>query len=82
MKHQGIDYRVSLLCAAAFHGSSHQMAMTFQVIVPKQLHDFEIGRHRLPFVYQAPAAFAQVNQPQWLGSMKSDAGFAQVADSS
>src|SRR5487761_2075736 len=70
MKYQGIDYRVSLLRAAAFHGSSHQAAMTFQVIVPKQLRDFELGRHRLQFVYQAPAAFAQVNQPQWLGSMK------------
>jgi predicted transcriptional regulator of viral defense system len=79
MKYQGVDYRVSLLRAAAFHGSSHQAAMTFQVIVPKQLRDFEIGRHRLQFVYQAPAAFAQVNKPQWLGSMKSDAGFAQVA---
>jgi predicted transcriptional regulator of viral defense system len=79
MKYQGIDYRVSLLRAAAFHGSSHQAAMTFQVIVPKQLRDFEIGRHRLQFVYQAPAAFAQVNQPQWLGSMKSEAGFAQLA---
>jgi len=79
MKYQSIDYRVSLLRAAAFHGSSHQAAMTFQVIVPKQLRDFEIGRHRLQFVYQAPEAFAQVNQPQWLGSMKSEAGFAQVA---
>jgi predicted transcriptional regulator of viral defense system len=79
MKYQGIDYRVSLLRAAAFHGSSHQAAMTFQVIVPKQLRDFEIGRHRLQFVYQAPAAFDQVNQSQWLGSMKSEAGFAQVA---
>jgi predicted transcriptional regulator of viral defense system len=79
MKYQGIDYRVSLLRAAAFHGSSHQAAMTFQLIVPKQLRDFEIGRHRLQFVYQAPAAFAQVNQPEWLGSMKSEAGFAKVA---
>jgi predicted transcriptional regulator of viral defense system len=79
MKYQGIDYRVSLLRAAAYHGSSHQAAMTFQVIVPKQLRDFEIGRHRLQFVYQSPAAFAQVNQPDLLGSMKSDAGFAKVA---
>jgi predicted transcriptional regulator of viral defense system len=79
MKYQGIDYRVSLLCAASFHGSSHQAAMTFQVIVPKQLRDFEIGRHRLQFVYQSPDAFAKVNKPEWLGSMKSEAGFAQVA---
>src|SRR5690348_625462 len=35
MKHQGIDYRVSLLRAAAFHGSSHQAAMVFQVVVPR-----------------------------------------------
>jgi predicted transcriptional regulator of viral defense system len=79
MKYQGIDYRISLLRAAAFHGSSHQAAMAFQVIVPKQLRDFEIGRHRLQFVYQSPAAFVQVNQPGWLGSMKSEAGFAKVA---
>ena len=79
MKYQDIDYRISLLRAAAFHGSSHQAAMTFQVIVPKQLHDFEIGRHRLQFIYQSPIAFAQVNQPEWLGSMKSEAGFAKVA---
>jgi hypothetical protein len=75
----GHSNRVSLLRAAAYHGSSHQAAMTFQVIVPKQLRDFEIGRHRLQFVYQSPAAFAQVNQPDLLGSMKSDVGFAKVA---
>jgi predicted transcriptional regulator of viral defense system len=53
--------------------------MTFQVIVPKQLRDFEIGRHRVQFVFQAPADFAQINQPDWLGSMRSEAGFAKVA---
>ncbi len=79
MKYQGVDYRISLLRAAAFHGSSHQAAMTFQVIAPRQLRDFEIGRHRLQFVYQSPSAFIKVNQPDWLGSMKSDAGFAKVA---
>jgi len=79
MKHQGIDYRISLLRAAAFHGSSHQAAMVFQVIVPKQLRAFEIGRHRLQFVYQAPHAFAKANHPAWLAQMKSDAGFAKVA---
>jgi predicted transcriptional regulator of viral defense system len=79
MKHQGIDYRISLLRAAAFHGSSHQAAMVFQVIVPKQLRAFEIGRHRLQFVYQAPHAFANANHPERLAQMKSDAGFAKVA---
>jgi len=44
MKYQGIDYRISLLRAAAYHGSSHQAAMVFQVIVPKQFRAFEIGR--------------------------------------
>jgi hypothetical protein len=34
MRHQRIDYRVSLLRAAAFHGSSHQASMVFQVVVP------------------------------------------------
>jgi predicted transcriptional regulator of viral defense system len=79
MKHQGVDYRISLLRAAAFHGSSHQAAMVFQVIVPKQLRDFEIGRHRLQFVYQAPHAFAEANRPEWLAQLKSEAGFAKVA---
>src|SRR5271168_3672330 len=79
LKHQGLAYRVSLLRAAAFHGSSHQAAMVFQVIVPKQLRDFEIGRHRLEFVYQGPSVFGEVNQPDWLGSLKRDAGYAKVA---
>ena len=74
-----LDYRVALLRAAAFHGSSHQAAMVFQVIVPKQMRGFEVGRQRLEFVYQSPAAFRQVNRPDWLDSIKSDAGFAKVA---
>lgn len=79
MKQQGLDYRISLLRAAAFHGSSHQAAMVFQVVAPKQLRDFEIGRHRLQFLYQTPEAFRQVNQTNQLDQMKSDAGFAKVA---
>jgi predicted transcriptional regulator of viral defense system len=79
MKYQGLDYRISLLRAAAFHGSSHQATMVFQVIAPKQLRDFEIGRHRLQFLYQAPKAFEKLNQPNHLGRIKSDAGFAKVA---
>ena len=79
MKSLGLDYRISLLRAAAFHGSSHQAAMVFQLVVSKQLRGFEIGRQRVDFIYQSPTAFRQVNRPQWLGSIKSDAGFARVA---
>ncbi len=79
MQYLGLDYRISLLRAAAFQGSSHQAAMVFQVIAPRQLRDFDLGRHRLQFVYQAPAAFAEVNRPEWLGQIKSEAGFAKVA---
>lgn len=79
MQYLELDYRISLLRAAAFHGSSHQAAMVFQVIAPRQLRDFDLGRHRLQFVYQAPAAFAEVNRPDWLGQIKSEAGFAKVA---
>lgn len=79
MKHQGIDYRISLLRAAAFHGSSHQAAMVFQVIVPKQQRSFEIGRHRLQFIYQEPVAFGKINTPACLNQIKSESGFAQVA---
>ena len=74
-----LDYRVALLRAAAFHGSSHQAAMVFQVIVPRQVRGFEVGRQRVEFVYQSPSAFRQVNRSEWLGSIKSEAGFAKVA---
>ena len=79
MKHQRLDYRISLLRAAAFHGSSHQAAMVFQVVAAKPLRDFEIGRHRLQFLYQTARAFDQVNQSAYLDQMKSEAGFAKVA---
>jgi len=79
MNYLSLDYRISLLRAAAFHGATHQAAMVFQVIVPKQLRAFDIGRHRLQFIYQAPAAFAKTNLPDWLSQMKSEAGFARVA---
>ena len=79
MQYLDLDYRISLLRAAAFHGASHQAAMVFQVIVPKQLRAFDIGRHRLQFIYQAPKAFAKTNLPDWLSQMKSEAGFAKVA---
>jgi len=79
MKHQGIDYRISLLRAVAFHGMVHQDAPAFQIILPKQVRDFEIGRHRLQFTYQEPAAFAQVNRSDWLSSLKSNAGITHVA---
>lgn len=79
MDYLGIDYRISLLRAAAFHGASHQAAMVFQVIAPKQLQAFEAGRHRLQFIYQSPKAFAQTNQSDWLDQIKSNTGYAQVA---
>ena len=79
IKYQGLDYRIALLRAAAFHGSSHQAAMVFQVIVPRQLRDFETGRHRLQFIYQAPKAFELANQAHALDQIKSDTGFANVA---
>ena len=79
MKFVKVDYRISLLRAAAFHGSSHQAAMVFQVIAPRQLPDIEIGRHHVEFLFQSPAAFAEANHPEWLAQLKTDAGFAKVA---
>jgi hypothetical protein len=54
MRHQAIDYRISLLRAAAFHGASHQASMVFQVVVSRQVRDFDLGRHRLQLLYHAP----------------------------
>jgi hypothetical protein len=79
MDHLGLDYRISLLRAAAFHGASHQAAQVFQVIVPKQLRTIAIDRQRIQFVYQASQAFAAVNKAPWLDQLKTDAGFAKVA---
>jgi len=79
MKHLGVDYRISLLRAAAFHGSAHQAAMVFQVIVPRQLPTIEIGRHHVEFLYQVPLAFAKSNRPEWLAQLKTEAGFAKIA---
>jgi predicted transcriptional regulator of viral defense system len=79
MKHQRLDYRISLLRAAALHGSSHQAAMVFHVVVPKQVRDFELGRHRLQFLYQTPRAFSRVNRVDVLDQIKSEEGFANVA---
>lgn len=79
MKHQGLGYRVSLLRAAAHHGSSHQAAMVFQVIAPRQLRDLDVGMHRLQFIYQAPDAFDACNQTASLDAIKTPAGFAVVS---
>jgi predicted transcriptional regulator of viral defense system len=79
MKHLGLDYRVSLLRAAAFHGSAHQAAMVFQVITPRQFKRIDLGRQRVEFLYQTPADFAESNRPEWLGLLKTEAGFAKVA---
>lgn len=79
MKHLGVDYRVSLLRAAAFHGSAHQAAMVFQVIAPRQLPSLDIGRQRVEFLYQARPAFAESNRSEWLGQLKTEAGFAKIA---
>ncbi|MCW5622697.1 MAG: hypothetical protein KIS79_16430, partial [Burkholderiales bacterium] len=79
MQHQGLDYRVSLLRAAAWHGASHQAAMVFQVVTPKQLRDLNVGRHRLQFLYQTEQAFTTVNKRDYLDRLKTPAGYAQVA---
>ncbi len=79
MKHLGVDYRISLLRAAAFHGSSHHAALVFQVIVPKQIPPLVAGRQRVQFIYQAPDLFRRTNRDVWLAQLKTDAGFAQIA---
>ena len=79
MKHQGLGYRGSLLRAAAHHGSSHQAAMIFQVVAPRQLRDLTLGAHRLQFIYQEPEAFAACNEASPVGTIKTPAGFAVVA---
>lgn len=79
MRHQQLDYRISLLRAAAHHGSSHQASMVFQVIVPKELRAVQVGGRLLEFVFQKEATFRQVNRPDLLQQLKTSEGFAKVA---
>lgn len=79
MRFLQLDYRVSLLRAAAFHGASHQAAMIFQVVAPRQLRPIAIGRQRIEFLYQSPAAFSAVNTPARLSRLKTAAGYCKVA---
>lgn len=79
MSFLNLDYRISLLSAAAFHGASHQAGMVFQVVVPRQLPGIRLGRRRVDFIYQKKMAFELVNEGNWLERMKGDAGFVKVA---
>lgn len=79
MQHQGLDYRISLLRAAARHGASHQAAMVVQVVVPKQLRELIAGNHRLQFLFQTERVFSAVNKPEFLDRLKTTAGYALVA---
>lgn len=78
MKHQKIDYRVSLLAAAKLHGASTE-PQAFQLIVPRQLRDFAIGRHRLEFLTQPQNAFTRTNRSEWLHEMKTGTATAKAA---
>jgi len=79
MSHLGLDYRVSLLRAAAFHGASHQAAMVFQVITPRQLPPIVLGRQHVEFLFQSPQMFTKTNRSEWLNRLKTEAGYAKVA---
>jgi len=78
MKHQGIDYRVSLLPAAKLHGAATE-PQAFQAIVPRELRDFAIGRFRIEFLTQAASTFARTNRSEWLAELKTDTGTAKAA---
>lgn len=71
MNHMGLNYRIGLLRAACYHGASHQMPMIFQVVVPKQLRDFDIDGNQVRFVYQTPSMFEKTNRSDWLMPVKS-----------
>jgi predicted transcriptional regulator of viral defense system len=55
MSRRAPHYYVGLLSAAALHGSSAQVPMTTQVIVPKPLRPFELGRLRIEFITKQSA---------------------------
>lgn len=79
MKYLEQDYRISLLRAASFHGSSHQSSMVFQVVTPKQMREIKIGRHRVQFLFQESSIFSETNRAEFLSEIKSESGFAKGA---
>lgn len=78
MQHQKIDYRISLLSAARFHGAA-QEPTAFQLIVPRPLRELAAGRHKLEFIHQAENAFIRTNRGEWLAELRSGASFAKAA---
>lgn len=50
MSHRAPHYYVGLLSAAALHGSSSQVPLATQVVVPHPLQSFELGRLRVEFI--------------------------------
>lgn len=50
MHRRALHYYVGLLSAAALHGSSSQVPMITQVIVPEPVRAFEVGRLRIEFI--------------------------------
>jgi len=78
MQHQQTDYRISLLSAAEFHGAINA-APAMQIIAPKPMKDFAIGRYRIEFQPMAPNAFARTNRAPWLTGIRTKAGEAKVA---
>jgi len=60
MKYLGLDYRISLLRAAAFHGASHQAAMAYENSAVRRLgylleHAGHVGQSKIlePFARKA-----------------------------
>lgn len=52
MKYWKLDYYVSLLTAALYHGASHQKPQVFQIIASKQLKPLLCGKVKIEFIYK------------------------------
>ena len=53
MNHLKVDYYVSLLSGAQYHGASHQKSGAFQIIVNKQIkHKLEFGQVKIEAIYK------------------------------
>jgi len=78
MQHQGIDYRISLLTAAAFHGAAEEPA-TFQAIAARPLRELTLGARKLEFLPLAESTFKRTNRAEWLQGLKTDTGEAKLA---
>jgi len=62
MKYLGVNYYVTTLSAALYHGASHQKPMEFQVCTEKQVHAKKVGNYPIRFITNSEASIIPIQK--------------------